>query len=77
MGWDQAGQTEIEGDRLGGGVADVSCDWCSDPAVGNVERKKKIKGKKEGLHSTGQFHYFCETHRKIARRTATNGGRGW
>lgn len=77
MGWDQAGQTEIDGDSLGGGQSDMGCDWCDDPAVGSVERKRKIKGKKEGFLPTGQRHYFCEKHRRLANTTATNGGRGW
>lgn len=66
-----AGQTEISGDSVGGGAAEVLCEWCDNPSTASVELKRRIKGSKIGLGPTGQFLYYCADHKRVALKTAT------
>lgn len=49
-------------------VEGEQCNWCDDPAVGCIEIKHRIKGKKTGTCGTRMYNFHCERHRAVAER---------
>lgn len=45
------------------------CEWCGDPAVTAIERRRK-NGR--GFSPTGQYIFACAKHEQTARQLAHN-----